>query len=81
VLDVTNFATLSRITEALDEFPFRHDRFKISVQGCLEQISSLSTQFIAHFYGFWLQISQISWFRASSTAKMHFSGSLKDMAK
>jgi hypothetical protein len=40
VLDVTNFATLSRVTEALDEFTFCHDRFKISVQGCLEQISS-----------------------------------------
>jgi hypothetical protein len=32
VLDVMNFATLSRVTEALDEFTFRHDRFKISVR-------------------------------------------------
>jgi hypothetical protein len=40
VLDVTNFATLSRITQALDEHTFRHGRFKISVQGCWGQFSS-----------------------------------------
>jgi hypothetical protein len=39
VLDATNFATLSRVTEALDEHTFRHGRFKISVQECLEQSS------------------------------------------
>jgi hypothetical protein len=39
VLDVTNFGTLSRVTEALDEYTFRHGRFKILVQGCLEQFS------------------------------------------
>jgi hypothetical protein len=39
VLDVTNFGTLSRVTEALDEYTLRHGRFKIWVQGCSEQIS------------------------------------------
>jgi hypothetical protein len=39
VLDVTNFGTLSRVTEDLDEYTFRHGRFKISVQGCSEQVS------------------------------------------
>jgi hypothetical protein len=39
VLDVTNFGTLSRVTEALDEYTFRHRQFKISVQGCSEQVS------------------------------------------
>jgi hypothetical protein len=39
VLDVTNFGTLSRVTEALDEYTFRHGWFKIWVQGCSEQIS------------------------------------------
>jgi hypothetical protein len=39
VLDATNFATLSRVTEAVDEYTFRHGRFKISVQGCSEQFS------------------------------------------
>jgi hypothetical protein len=39
VLDVTNFGTFSRITEALDEYTFRHGRFKISIQGCSEQVS------------------------------------------
>jgi hypothetical protein len=73
VLDVTNFATLSRVTEALDEYAFRHGRFKILVRGCLEQFSSLPTRFLAYFKGFWLQISQISWFRASSIAKNAFS--------
>jgi hypothetical protein len=59
VLDVTNFATLSRVTEALDEFTFRHDRFKILVQGRLEQFSlavgtfhSISCPFSVHFQGF-----------------------------
>ena len=40
VLDVTNFATLSRVTEALDEYTFRHGRLKIPAQGILEQFSS-----------------------------------------
>jgi hypothetical protein len=39
VLDVTNFGTLSRVMEALDEYTFRHGQFKISVQGCSEQVS------------------------------------------
>jgi hypothetical protein len=39
VLDVTNFGTLSRVTEALDEYTFCHGWFKIWVQGCSEQIS------------------------------------------
>jgi hypothetical protein len=39
VLDVTNFGTLSRVTEARDEYTFRHGRFKIWVQGCSEQVS------------------------------------------
>jgi hypothetical protein len=39
VLDVTNFGTLSRVTEALDEYTFCHGQFKISVQGCSEQVS------------------------------------------
>jgi hypothetical protein len=37
VLDATNFGTLSRLTEVLDEYTFRHGRLKISVQGRLEQ--------------------------------------------
>jgi hypothetical protein len=39
VLDVTNFGTLSRITEVLDEYTFHRGWFKIWVQGCSEQIS------------------------------------------
>jgi hypothetical protein len=39
VLDVTNFETLSRITEVLDEYTFRHGQFKVWVQGCSEQVS------------------------------------------
>jgi hypothetical protein len=39
VLDVTNFGTLSRVTEALEEYTFRHSRVEIWVQGCSEQVS------------------------------------------
>jgi hypothetical protein len=38
VTGVTNFATLSRITEALDEYTFCHGRLKISAQGGLGAI-------------------------------------------
>jgi hypothetical protein len=40
VLDVTNFAALLRVTEALDEYTFHHGRLKISAQRVLEQFSS-----------------------------------------
>jgi hypothetical protein len=39
VLDVTNFGTLSRVTEALDEYTFCHGWFKIWALGCSEQVS------------------------------------------
>ena len=39
VLDVMNFGTLSRVTKALDEYTFCHGQFRISVQGCSEQVS------------------------------------------
>jgi hypothetical protein len=38
VLEVTDFATLSRVTEALDEYTFRPGRVKISVSTVLAAI-------------------------------------------
>jgi hypothetical protein len=80
VLDVTNFGTLSRVTEALDEYTFRHGRFTISVQGRSEQIfsavgifHSISRPFSRFLASNQPQISQISWIRASSTVKNAFS--------
>jgi hypothetical protein len=41
VLDVTNFATLSRITEALDEYTFRHGRLKFRLTGAWSNFPQL----------------------------------------
>jgi hypothetical protein len=49
VLDVTNFATLSHVTEALDEYTFHHGRFNISVQGVLGAIFLSSGHFPLNF--------------------------------
>jgi hypothetical protein len=73
VLDATNFATLSRITQALDEYTFRHVG-----SGCLEQFSSAVETFHS-IYGF-----KSHKYRGSEQVqqqKMHFSASLKDMLK
>jgi hypothetical protein len=79
VLDVTNFGALSRVTEGLDEYTFRHGRFKISVQGCSEQVSlaadTLPTNFspfsrflVSYFTNIVLQTK----FNRSLTVKMDF---------
>jgi hypothetical protein len=39
MLDVMNFGTLSRLTEAFDEYTFCDGWFKILVQGYSEQVS------------------------------------------
>jgi hypothetical protein len=66
VLDVTNFGTLSRVTEALDEYTFRHGQFKISVQGCSEQVSLAVDTLPSRFQGLF-QTSRVSCFRPNST--------------
>jgi hypothetical protein len=72
VLDVTNFGTLSHVTEALDEYTFRHGRFKISVQGGSEQVSLAADtllQFSRHSQGFLSPTSQTLCFRPNLTGK------------
>jgi hypothetical protein len=80
VLEVTNFATLSRVTWSLDEYTFRHGRFKIS--NLLRNVMAPQSKQLATWYrkvhfssvgnqlhsqGFLFQISQTSWFRQNST--------------
>jgi hypothetical protein len=85
VLDATSFPTLLGVTEALDEYTFRHGRFKISVQGVLGAIFFTCGHFPLNF----LPIFKILGFkshkyRASEQVqqqKMHFSSPLKDMLK
>jgi hypothetical protein len=76
---LTNFGTLSRVTEAPDEYTFRHGQFEISVQGCSEQVSlaadTLPTIFspFSRFLG--LNLTNImlqSKFNQSSTVKNGF---------
>jgi hypothetical protein len=67
---------------------FRHGRFKISVQRCLEKFYSTvgtSHSIYCEFLRFLPSISQMLWFRLGSEQaqqqKLHFSASLKVMLK
>jgi hypothetical protein len=77
VLDVTNFGTLSRVTEALDEYTYRHGRFNISIQGCSEQVS-LATRtlpfspFSRFLVSYLTNIVLQTKFKPSLTVKMDF---------
>jgi hypothetical protein len=85
VLDVMNFGTLSRVTEALDEYTFRHGRFKIWVQGCSEQVSSAADTIFSPFSRFPASnptnIMLRTKFNRSSTVKNEFFSCSTDLLK